>query len=762
MRDRVENLINDPQHSIENGAGDSITAKIWWLEHAASRFRIKENEMKRFVYNLEFVVAIIGCVCSTTAQPATVFVTTAYDGKYNIVTNSKIAPSRNVQLILTAQVAEGTSMVADIRGDGSGNKSVIGNLQTGANSSDQSAPSSAGHTDWKDATNSCASYRGRIDILDCGADNTGRSDSAGALNRALSNARAQDEIYFPAGNYLIASDITLPEQNIVVNLVGESRGAADSVTTQTGTNLIYSGSGTMFMSSDPTNGSHNKETNLYQLQLDMRDITLQSQNASTTNIAMNLDGMNHVNLTRVRIKGFWKGVVGVTKPGRASYNWDFDDVEIKSYGNQNHPDAEWGYSKLTDTAIEIGTAGDIPLYAGHMNFKGLRTENVRAAMVLTGVSNITSTNLTVDTSCVGIQGYRVESSTFTNSYIDSNPTVSRSRFGNCGTHPSGVRVILVGGRGNVVSPTDCDGCAANKTLSDIIDPKEAIVLSPEGENSRPSTVNHFSGTALDLAEDMYFDFPPNRGVYSHIRDFINLSAARFTSVEGESTTITAPNTLTAGTWISFMSLDAPKFLRIATWYFVVAADASSFTLYTPVVANGSSGTSTGVAQYDGARVRVIGFTSTPSSSSFSIGDYDSRFPINLYSTTINLYGAVKVSGELSTETVSAKSYNNSNGATVIPSTATGYTGSGTTLAFGQSGTTGSIGGSALKAGTCAIGTAALAVSATGHPGIAAASDGSVQGNYMLNVSVRDTIATVSVCALTAGTPEVKTYNVMVF
>lgn len=79
----------------------------------------------------------------------------------------------------------------------------------------------------------------------------------------------------------------------------------------------------------------------------------------------------------------------------------------------------------------------------------------------------------------------------------------------------------------------------------------------------------------------------------------------------------------------------------------------------------------------------------------------------------------------------------------------------------QSGATGSIGGGALAAGACATGTATIGVSATGHTGTAAANDGSVQGNYTINVSVITTTATVSVCAITAGTPTAKTYNVTV-
>lgn len=80
----------------------------------------------------------------------------------------------------------------------------------------------------------------------------------------------------------------------------------------------------------------------------------------------------------------------------------------------------------------------------------------------------------------------------------------------------------------------------------------------------------------------------------------------------------------------------------------------------------------------------------------------------------------------------------------------------------QQATTGSIGGSALTAGACATGTAALGIAATGHPAFAAASDGTVQGNYAVQATTSGTTVTVSVCAITAGTPTAKTYNVTVF
>lgn len=112
--------------------------------------------------------------------------------------------------------------------------------------------------------------------------------------------------------------------------------------------------------------------------------------------------------------------------------------------------------------------------------------------------------------------------------------------------------------------------------------------------------------------------------------------------------------------------------------------------------------------------------------------------------------------------ISSGGLSNLNG-TLLPSTFTGNAGNSTGKVVGVlTGTTGSIGGSALAAGACATGTATLTASATGHTGTAAASDGTVQGNYVPEVSVSGTTATVSVCAITAGTPTAKTYTVTVF
>jgi hypothetical protein len=76
-------------------------------------------------------------------------------------------------------------------------------------------------------------------------------------------------------------------------------------------------------------------------------------------------------------------------------------------------------------------------------------------------------------------------------------------------------------------------------------------------------------------------------------------------------------------------------------------------------------------------------------------------------------------------------------------------------------TTGSITPSSSAGGT-ATGTCTLGSSATGHPGVAAATDGSVQGIVISQVSVSGTTATVTLTTVIAGSPTAKSYNVTVF
>jgi hypothetical protein len=98
--------------------------------------------------------------------------------------------------------------------------------------------------------------------------------------------------------------------------------------------------------------------------------------------------------------------------------------------------------------------------------------------------------------------------------------------------------------------------------------------------------------------------------------------------------------------------------------------------------------------------------------------------------------------------------------TGVPSIAT----AGTDYAVSYSGTTGSIGGSALTVGgACASGTATATGATTGMPVVVSTSDGSAIGSsyfYRGEVTSSNTV-TVYVCAALAGTPASKTYNVRV-
>jgi hypothetical protein len=78
------------------------------------------------------------------------------------------------------------------------------------------------------------------------------------------------------------------------------------------------------------------------------------------------------------------------------------------------------------------------------------------------------------------------------------------------------------------------------------------------------------------------------------------------------------------------------------------------------------------------------------------------------------------------------------------------------------GTTGSIGGNTLAAGQCASANVAIEGVMPGQVGDATATDGSNQDNFLVRAygSLKG-VATVKVCAITAGTPVAKTYNVRI-
>ena len=103
-----------------------------------------------------------------------------------------------------------------------------------------------------------------------------------------------------------------------------------------------------------------------------------------------------------------------------------------------------------------------------------------------------------------------------------------------------------------------------------------------------------------------------------------------------------------------------------------------------------------------------------------------------------------------------------------PTAATVLSGGSKTLTFngpagyGLPGTTSSIGGSALTAGTCASNWVGVNGAIAGTPATAAASDGTYQSNFTVSAAVSAAnVVYVYVCAITAGTPTAKTYNVRV-
>jgi hypothetical protein len=77
------------------------------------------------------------------------------------------------------------------------------------------------------------------------------------------------------------------------------------------------------------------------------------------------------------------------------------------------------------------------------------------------------------------------------------------------------------------------------------------------------------------------------------------------------------------------------------------------------------------------------------------------------------------------------------------------------------GTTGSIGGGALTAGSCTSGTASVTGATVGHPVYVSASDGSLPNPFTLLSAAVTSASTVTVqlCAVASNTPAAKTYNV---
>lgn len=80
------------------------------------------------------------------------------------------------------------------------------------------------------------------------------------------------------------------------------------------------------------------------------------------------------------------------------------------------------------------------------------------------------------------------------------------------------------------------------------------------------------------------------------------------------------------------------------------------------------------------------------------------------------------------------------------------------------GTTGSIGGALLAAGSCSAGTATIVGGTTGHPVSVSPSNGvDLGGGFVYRgVVTNPTTVTVQVCAMLLGTPAAVTYNVATY
>jgi hypothetical protein len=116
---------------------------------------------------------------------------------------------------------------------------------------------------------------------------------------------------------------------------------------------------------------------------------------------------------------------------------------------------------------------------------------------------------------------------------------------------------------------------------------------------------------------------------------------------------------------------------------------------------------------------------------------------------------------LGSDQLFAGNIKNGNG-TVVPSTATGNTGnSAGQVELVQTCVTANI-TTSTSAGGQVGGTCTLPASATGHPGISAATDGTGLGNIIENVSVVGTTAMVTLTTVSASAAITKTFNVTVF
>jgi hypothetical protein len=137
------------------------------------------------------------------------------------------------------------------------------------------------------------------------------------------------------------------------------------------------------------------------------------------------------------------------------------------------------------------------------------------------------------------------------------------------------------------------------------------------------------------------------------------------------------------------------------------------------------------------------------------------FPQGVYQS--NAYGSPSGAMPATDTTQGSIKYNGAAPATTVNGQACALGGT-CTLPLPLSGTTGSIGGSALTVGgACATGTASVTGAVVGKNAMATRSDGALIGpNYKVDASVTSSgTVTVEECAIVAGTPSAVTFNVNV-
>jgi hypothetical protein len=352
---------------------------------------------------------------------------------------------------------------------------------------------------------------------------------------------------------------------------------------------------------------------------------------------------------------------------------------------------------------------------------------------------------------LGVHGLVPAVGNFTNTFYDTafgfSTSSQRSPSGDLLWYPSSASVVQLGTVSNLVPDSDFKfgssswgisnltiGTPSGQNLNDTLG-QNSLIATTSTALATSSTFSVIAGQTYQLSGFIgasnvtgglvYWQvYVPGLSWYSSAAFGVNGADARISA----SITIPTNSTYPVGTPVSAILL-----FEVSG----VSYGSTSLTFgNTPMLQQGNVET---------AYLSNIYLSSIPPSS---IG------PGSLAITQLGVTGVSTLSGGVA----------NSNG-TLLPSTATSYKGNsvgGPVLAI--SGTTGSIGGSALTAGNCASGTATITGGTAGHPAVASESDGTfIGGSYTVRaVTTSSTAVTVQVCAVIAGTPTAKTYNVLTF